>query len=197
MKKLATFLLATTILALFIIGCSKPNTPEQVQGLGKEEAAQIAAGAVRQYYHLTVDTADREITLEDPAKLIDAATGEPIYKGVPVHALLRGEPKSGDISGYHAIIEPKTKQLLSLSIDVIGKDGEKATKTIAEADLEKAAADFVRSQNLLATADFQLVRTSEATDNDLKRYFYYSDGHNAIAIGVDTALKQVVTFTYD
>ncbi|TGV30024.1 hypothetical protein EN829_038290, partial [Mesorhizobium sp. M00.F.Ca.ET.186.01.1.1] len=72
-----------------------------------------------------------------------------------------------------------------------------ATKTIAEADLEKAAADFVRSQNLLATADFQLVRTSEATDNDLKRYFYYSDGHNAIAIGVDTALKQVVTFTYD
>ena len=99
--------------------------------------------------------------------------------------------------GYHAIIEPKTKQLLSLSIDVIGKDGEKATKTIAEADLEKAAADFVRSQNLLATADFQLVRTSEATDNDLKRYFYYSDGHNAIAIGVDTALKQVVTFTYD
>ncbi|RNB57884.1 hypothetical protein EDM57_09185 [Brevibacillus gelatini] len=197
MKKLATLLLATTLLALIIIGCSKPGTPEQVQGLGKEEAAQIAAAAVRQYYHVSVDTADREITLEDPAKLIDAATGEPIYKGVPVHALLRGEPKSGDIYAYHAIIEPKKKQLLSLSIDVIGKDGEKATKTIAEAELEKTAADFVRSQNLLATANFQLVRTSEPTTNELKRYFYYSDGYNAVAIGVNTALKQVVTFTYD
>ena len=116
---------------------------------------------------------------------------------MPVHALKKGEAKSGDISGYHAIIEPRTKQLLSLSIDVIGTDGAKATKSIPESELEKAAADFVRSQNLLASSDFQLVRSSEVNDQDVKRYFYYTDGHNAIAIGVDTSLNQVVTFTYD
>ena len=80
MKKLAILLFATTALALLIIGCSTPKTLDQVQGLGKEEAAQIAAAAIRQYYHVSVDTSDRDITIEDPTKLLDAATGESIYR---------------------------------------------------------------------------------------------------------------------
>ncbi|MFD2368586.1 hypothetical protein ACFSO0_00950 [Brevibacillus sp. GCM10020057] len=50
----------------------------------RQEAAQIASAAVRQYFHVDVDTIDRDITLEDPAKLVETATGEPIFRGVPV-----------------------------------------------------------------------------------------------------------------
>lgn len=194
MKKL--LYISTFLLGCLLMGCSSQSL-EEVQGLGKEEAAQIAAAAVRQYYQLNVDTSDREITLEDPSKLVDAATGKPIYKGVPVHAILTRQPVSGDVYGFHAIIEPSTKQVLSLSIDAIGLNGEKATKTIADADLEKAAADFIRTKKLLTPSAFELVKSSDAGTHSTKRYFYFSDGQNAVAIGVDTDLQQVVTFTYD
>ncbi|MFS0919824.1 hypothetical protein [Brevibacillus sp. 179-C 1.1 NHS] len=194
MKKLAWF--STVLLVFLLIGCSS-NSPEEVQGLGKEEAAQIAAAAVRQYYQLDVDTTGRQITLEDPSKLVDAATDDSIYRGVPVHTVLKREPVNGDVQGFHAIIEPKSKQILSLSIDVIGMNGEKATKTMTEAELEKTASDFIRSKNLLAANDFQLVKSSDAHSTDTKRYFYYTDGQNDVAIGVDPTLHKVVTFTYD
>ncbi|GEC89734.1 hypothetical protein [Brevibacillus brevis] len=186
MKKFAW--LGTALLVLLLMGCSS-SSPDAVLGLGKEEAAQIAAAAVRQYYQVDVDTTDREITLEDPTNSV--------YRGVPVHAILKREPVSGDVHGFHAIIEPKSKQILSLSIDVIGINGEMATKTMTEAALEKTASDFIRSKNLLATNDFQLVKASDAHSNDAKRYFYYTDGLNDVAIGVDPGLQQVVTFTYD
>lgn len=195
MKKFAW--LGTIVLLVFLLmGCSS-NSPEQVQGLGKEEAAQIAATAVRQYFQLDVDTIDREITLEDPEKLVGAATGDSIYRGVPVHAVLKREPVQGDVHAFHAIIEPNSKQILSLSIDVIEKNGEKATKTLTEADLEKTASDFIRSKNLLASNDFQLVKATDSHSSDAKRYFYYTDGQNDVAIGVDPTLQKVVTFTYD
>lgn len=189
--------LGTALLVFLLTGCVPMASPEEVQGLKKEEAAQIAAAAVRQYYHVDVDTADREITLEDPTKQVDAATGKPIYKGVPVHAMLTRDPSAGDTMGFHAIIDPKTKQVLSVSIDALGADGKQSAGTMAEADLEKAAADFVRTQKLLTSTAFELVKTSSASSDDLKRYFYYTDGLQAIAVGVDIDLNQVVTFTYD
>ncbi|GED68150.1 hypothetical protein BRE01_18520 [Brevibacillus reuszeri] len=195
MKKLVY--VSLFVFCCLLVGCTTQKPLEQVQGLGREEAAQIAAAAVRKYYHLQVDTQDREITLEDPSKLVDSATGKPIYKGIPVHAILKNKPVEGDIYGFHAIIEPQTKQVLSLSVDVIGSNGEKATQAIAEADLEKAAADFIRTQKLLAPTSFELVKTSDTSTHNSKRYFYYSDGQNAVAIGVDTDLQQVVTFSYD
>jgi len=195
MKKLVY--ISIFVLCCLLAGCRAQAPLEQVQGLGKEEAAQIAANAVRKYYHLQVDTKNREITLEDPSKLIDSATGKPIYKGIPVHALLKDKPAAGEIYGFHAIIEPQTRQVLSLSVDVIGTDGERATQEAPVDALEKAAADFIRTQKLLAPASFELVKTSDVSTQTSKRYFYYSDGQHAIAIGVDSDLQQVVTFTYD
>lgn len=179
-----------------LTGCSTDSSPEQVQGLTKDEAAQIASAAVRQYYHLDVTAADREITLEDPAKLVESATGEPIFRGVPVHAVLNRKPQPGDVSAFHAIIDPKSKVVFSVSIDVLGTDGERTAKAMTDADLKQAAEEFIRTQRLLTPAAFQLVKTSPPNPDDLKRYFYYTDGRQAIAIGVDTVSRQVVTFTY-
>ncbi|MED4785103.1 hypothetical protein [Brevibacillus choshinensis] len=188
------------LLLLFValLGGCNPITasPEQVQGLTKEEAAQIASAAVRQYYHVEVNTTDRVITLDDPAKLVESATGELIFRGIPVHVVINHEPQVGEVSAFHAIIDPKSKQALSVSIDIAGQNGEKTAKALTEADLEKAAAEFIRTQKLLTPTAFQLVKSSYANPDDLKRYFYYTDGLKAIAIGVDTQLQQVVTFTY-
>ncbi|MED4752413.1 hypothetical protein [Brevibacillus choshinensis] len=189
------------LLLLFVAllgGCNPTITasPEQIQGLTKEEAAQIASAAVRQYYHVEVNTTDRVITLDDPAKLVESATGEPIFRGIPVHVVINHEPQVGEVSAFHAIIDPKSKQALSVSIDIAGQNGEKTAKALTEADLEKAAAEFIRTQKLLTPTAFQLVKSSYANPDDLKRYFYYTDGLKAIAIGVDTQLQQVVTFTY-
>ncbi|WP_411503215.1 hypothetical protein [Brevibacillus centrosporus] len=183
------------LLVVVLSGCTPIASPEQVQGLTKEEAAQIASAAVRQYYRVDVDTMDRDITLEDPAKLVESTTGEPIFRGIPVHVVLKRDPAPGEITAYHAIIDPNSKQALSVSIDVAEPD-DKPSPASKETDLEQAAAEFIRNQKLLTPTAFQLVKSSFANPDDLKRYFYYTDGLKAIAIGVDTQLQQVVTFTY-
>lgn len=197
MKKYA-WIQGLLLLFVAVLGGCNPMTasPDQVQGLTKEEAAQIASAAVRQYYQVEVDTTDRQITLDDPAKLVESTTGEPIFRGVPVHVVLSREPQAGEIAAYHAIIDPKSRQALSVSIDLVGPNGEREAKASAEDDLEQAAAEFIRNQKLLTPTAFQLVKASYANPDDLKRYFYYTDGLKAIAIGVDTQLQQVVTFTY-
>ncbi|QRG68222.1 hypothetical protein [Brevibacillus choshinensis] len=197
MKKYA-WIQGLMLLFVAVLGGCNPITasPDQVQGLTKEEAAQIASAAVRQYYRIEVDATDRQITLDDPAKLVESTSGEPIFRGVPVHVVLNREPLAGEIAAYHAIIDPKSKQALSVSIDKVGPNGERAADATTEDDLERAAAEFIRAQKLLTPTAFQLVKSSYANPADLKRYFYYTDGLKAIAIGVDTQLQQVVTFTY-
>jgi hypothetical protein len=184
--------------SLFVIlaaGCG--DSPDEVQGLKKEEAAYIAQTAVRQYFHVDVDTREREITLEDPAKLVEDGAWTPIYRGVPVHAILSRKPHAGEIAGFHAVIDPKTRQVLSLSIDVIGPDGQQTTSSLNEAELERKAAAFVRAEKLLTPSAIRFVRASADDPETTRRFFYYTDGLKTIAVGVDTALNRVVIFAYD
>ncbi|UYZ13187.1 MULTISPECIES: hypothetical protein [Brevibacillus] len=187
--------LVVSLVVILAAGCA--DSPDDVQGLTKEEAAYIAQTAVRQYFHVDVDTRERNITLEDPAERAEDGVWSPIYRGVPVHAFLTREAQAGEIAGVHAVIDPKTRQVLSLSIDVIGPDGQQRTSSLNEAELERKAAEFVRTEKLLTPSAIRFVRASADDPETSRRFFYYTDGLKTIAVGVDTALNQVVTFAYD
>ncbi|MGG2480965.1 hypothetical protein [Brevibacillus borstelensis] len=194
MKKLG--IVVISIVLLLLTGCGRQSSPEQVQGLGKAEAAAIAQAAVKKFFQAEVDIEDREVTLEDPDSLIDSDTHQPIYRGVPVHAVLKRKPQDGEIAAFHAVIDPKTKQILSLSINRMNKQTTQTTSLSTE-ELERIAADYVRSRALLSPQAVKLVKSSPVSTGDRKQYFYFTDDQHTVAVGVDTDSRQIVTFTFD